>query len=99
MYPKVNSPMKGWPCYALPKGASTDEIRAMAVKAMRDALTIKWVAPDYYTLDKYMTDLSARFLHFRPDRVYAGMAYTNGNTGILTWLHFYDFETGLTVTM
>ena len=98
MVPKVNSPMKEWPCYALPKGASADEIRAMAVKAMRDALTVKWVAPDYYTLDKYMTDLSARFLHFRPDRVYAGMAYTNGNTGILTWLHFYDFETGLMKT-
>jgi len=92
--PVVNRPMKNLPCYALPKGAKTDEIRAMAVKAMRDALTVKWTAPAPYILDKYMTDLSSRFLRFRTDRVYSGMAYTNGNTGILTWLQFYDAETG-----
>lgn len=93
--PKVNRPMQVLPCYALPAGASTDEIRAAAVRAMRDALTVNWTAPGAYILDKYMTDLSSRFLRFTPDRVYSGMAYTNGNTGILTWLQFYDPETGM----
>ena len=40
MVPKVHSPMKGWPCYALPEGASTDEIRARMERSLRGEMTV-----------------------------------------------------------
>lgn len=92
--PQVNRPMKGFPSYALTKDATPDQIRDAALRAMRDALTVKWKAPANFLLDKYMTDWSPRFLKYTTDRVFAGMPYTNGLSGIESWLEYYDFETG-----
>lgn len=97
---KVNNPMKKFPLYALSEKATADEMRDAAVRAMKDGITVKWKAPGFFILDKYMTDESARFLRYNTDKVYSGLPYTNGNTGILTWLEFYNPEDGsMTVDM
>ena len=87
---RVGAPMSAIPSYVLPEGASTDEIRAMAVKAMRDELTVQWF------VDKNFTYLNADGGEFKINsrEVYAGLPYTQSGSGLLQWLQYYDPDTG-----
>lgn len=91
---RVNAPMKGFPDYSLPADATTDQIRAMAVQAMRDGLSVKWTPYREITYNKSGAVSHKDYIN-KPGTVYAGLPYTNGATGILTWLQYYDFETGI----
>ena len=86
----VWSPMREIPCYELPAGAGPDEIRAMAVKAMRDELTVQWYSPNNFTYPNGDgTDMTVN-----SSEVYAGLPYTQSCSGLMQWLQYYDPETG-----
>ncbi len=86
----VKHPMRGIPDYSLPAGASPEEIRAMAVKAFRDALSVEWFvsSPTSYAIRNGETAT------LDPAENLAGIPYTSSATGLLTFLQYYDFETG-----
>ncbi|MBQ3866633.1 MAG: hypothetical protein II776_06995 [Clostridia bacterium] len=86
----VARPLAGVPDYSLPEGASADEIRAMAVKAFRDALTVPWYSEKDFTY----TLSSGQEMNVKSAETYAGIPYTNAGSGLLQWLQYYDFATG-----
>ena len=81
------------PDYTLPAGATTDEIRAMAVKAMRDELTIEWYSKDGFQYSKTGVAAGKTFLYPKMTP-FAGIPYANGSSGLFHWLLFYDMRTG-----
>ncbi|MBQ3866631.1 MAG: hypothetical protein II776_06985 [Clostridia bacterium] len=81
------------PDYSLPEGASTDEIRAMAVKAMRDELTVLWTVEKPVTYQKDNAGAGKDFV-MNPNSVYAGLPYTDARSGLLHFLQVYDPATG-----
>ena len=91
----VKDPMTERPNYVLHEGATADEMRAMAVKAMRDMLTIVWY-PDKdveYIFTSVIPENSKSF-HLRPLTTYAGLPYTNAITSLFHFLEYYDPATG-----
>ena len=82
------------PVYTLPGNASSDEARAMAVRAMADQLTFPWTPAQDATL-KYIQVNNDRNRTFYASKAYAGMPYAGGGTGLLQALSYYDFETGV----
>ena len=89
----VNNPTK-WPCYALEEGAGVDEMRAAAVQAMRDELTVKWTPVQHFSYAK--TGAGDKYdYQFDPTSVYAGILYASGGAGMLQWLSCIDPETGI----
>ncbi len=91
--PTVKKHFTGIPDYSLSENASTDEIRAMAVKAMRDELTVPWYSREDIRYNKTGPG-SDKVFRFKQNYIYCGLPYTNSNTGLLHWLQYYDFNTG-----
>ena len=87
---RVWSPAKGMPCYKLPADATPEEIRATAVKAMRDELTVQWFTEEDFTY----VNKAGQEMRVRSDEVYAGMLYATSGTSLFHWLQFYDYKTG-----
>ncbi len=90
----VKAPLTERPNYVLSENASSDEIRAMAVKAMRDMLTVVWY-PDR-TIEYEFETYSGDYKSFKlpQNETYAGVPYTNGITGLFQFLEYYDPATG-----
>ncbi|MBP5289481.1 MAG: hypothetical protein J6Z79_06400 [Clostridia bacterium] len=82
-----------FPCYKLPAGATPDQIRAMAVQAMFDGLTVPWTPKADFSYGKVANGKPTEFLKTAGTE-YVGLPYTDGRGGVLTWLQYYDFETG-----
>lgn len=82
------------PDYSLNEGASTQEIRDMAVKAMNDELTVPWFTARDFTYGKSVNKNSEIF-EFKATENYKGLPYTGAGVGLLHWLQFYDFNSGL----
>lgn len=91
---KLRYPVSVWPNYELPKDATSDEMRATAVRAMRDELTFEWTPAAHFTYRKEGA-CADRLYEFIPGTVYEGLPYTSGSSGLIQWLHFYDPETGV----
>ena len=91
---KVLHPMEKMPDYSLPEGASIDQMRQMAVQAMRDELTIPWMPAEGFTYQKEGTGAGKEF-KFPANRVYGGLPYTNGASGLIQFLQSYNFKTGI----
>ncbi len=92
----VKSPMKERPNYVLTEDATPDEIRAMAVKAMRDGLTIVWY-PERDVEYTFVSTSGEGFVwdfKLRSMTNYAGMPYTKAISGIMQFWEYYDPETG-----
>lgn len=81
------------PQYILPEGASTDEIRSMAVKAMQDELSVPWYVPETINYGKSGAGNDRTFT-LDSKETYCGLPYTNANNGLFHWLQYYNFETG-----
>lgn len=81
------------PDYSLNEGASPDEMRQMVVKAMQDELSLNWYPRSEFSYKK-VGPASYKDFTFSPDKVYCGMPYTNGSSGLLQWLEYYDFNSG-----
>jgi len=88
----VPQPMK-YPDYTMPADPSTSRLRATAVKAMRDLLSIRWSTAT--GISYYKTGpVSEKHFQHQPDTTYAGTLYSNASTGLFQFMEFYDQDTG-----
>lgn len=90
---KVTNPMQ-YPDYTFDHEPTTDELRQMAVKAMRDMLTIEWCTPHFLMYNKVGAASGKTYTH-APGVTYAGLPYTNGDSAIWNWYEYYNTETGV----
>ena len=91
----VQNPLKERPVYLLSEGATPDEMRALAVKAMRDELSVTWYVDrqiDY--LFESSDGKTLKDIRLNPGETYCGMPYTNAITSLFHFLEYYDTETG-----
>jgi len=88
----VPNPME-YPDYTFDAKPSTDEMRAMVVKAFKDLLTIEWSTPIGIQYRKTGPVSQKHFQH-QPDTIYGGTIYSNASAGLFQFLEFYDFDTG-----
>lgn len=89
----VKNPMQ-YPDYTFDHEPTTDELRQMAVKAMRDMLSIEWCTPYFLMYNKTGAASSKTYTH-APNVTYAGLPYTNGDSAIWNWFEYYNTETGM----
>lgn len=82
------------PDYSVPENYTTDDLRQIAIRAMRDILTVEWTPAKYYTYrNKY--DWVNKQFQYVTGVTFNGMPYANAHTGIFQWYKFYDPETGI----
>ena len=83
------------PNYVLHEGASADEMRALAIRAMREALSVNWYIDRIleYTYTSPNTGDTVSFRLF-PGQIYAGVPYSSSYTGLFQMLEYYEFGTG-----
>ena len=91
---KVKNIMTEIPDYELQPGASVEEMRQMAVKAMRDELNVKWMPAKAFHYQK-TGSVGGQTFQYILNRVYAGLPYSNGSGGLMQFLTYYNFETGV----
>ncbi len=84
-----------WPDYALTADATTDEIRRTAIRAMHDELAFQWTPETNILYTKEAGAAKGKAFSFSSGKTYAGLPYTTAGQGLLHWLQYYDFETGV----
>ena len=89
----VPDPME-YPDYTFDHTPSPEELRQMAVKAMLDQLSVQFSVGKFMYYKKASGSVSNKFFSYVPEVTYAGMPYTNGSSGLVQWMEFYDTETG-----
>ena len=82
-----------YPDYTFNSTPTTDELRATAVQAMRDILSIQWHTEESYNYYKSGPVRTKEF-KYEPGNIYAGILYTNANSGLFQFLEFYNYKTG-----
>ena len=82
-----------YPDYTFTEAPTTDQLRATAVQAMKDILSIQWHTNVSYTYNKSGPVQKKEFV-YEPGKIYAGILYTNANAGLFQFLEFYNYETG-----
>ena len=82
-----------YPDYTFDHEPTTDELRQMAVKAMRDMLSIQWCTPKFLTYQKTGAVAGKQFSYV-PEITFAGLPYTNGDAAFFNWFEYYDTKTG-----
>jgi len=92
---KFKGEVFAWPDYALKAGATTDEIRQMAIRAMHDELAFQWTPETNILYTKEAGAAKGKAFSFSSGTTYAGLPYTTAGQGLLHWLQYYDFETGV----
>ena len=88
----VPDPME-YPDYTFEGTPTTDQLRQTAVQAMIDMLSVQWSVGEFVYYQK-SGSVSGKFFSHVPEVIYAGMPYTNGASGLVQWMEFYDPETG-----
>lgn len=88
----VPEPME-YPTYTFDHEPTTDELRQMAVKAMRDMLSIQWCTPKFLTYQKTGA-VSGKQFSYVPEIILCGLPYTNGDAAIFNFFEYYDTTTG-----
>lgn len=71
----------------------SEELRKMAVQAMRDLLSIQWTPSE--ALDYYNTAGRDKQFDYKPGTIYGGVLYSGSSSGLLHFMEFYDKETGV----
>lgn len=89
----VNNPMPR-PDYSQEANPSADQLRATALQAMQDFVSLAWTPDKYYTY-KNPYDIVTKQFQFVPEVTFGGLPYTNAHTGLFQWYAFYDEETGI----
>lgn len=86
------SPMKR-PDYTFTDTPSADDMRQMAVEAMRDLLTIQWTpAEDISYFNTAGRDKQFDYIAGTP---YGGLLYSGAGSGLFQFMEYYDENTGL----
>ena len=89
---KVPDPIE-YPDYTFRETPDTTQLRETAVRAMRDILSIQWCTEKEITYRKNGPVSNKQFIH-EPGKTYAGLLYSQANTGIFQFLEYYNYETG-----
>ena len=89
---KVPDPME-YPDYTFESEPTPDELRQMAVKAMRDILSIQWHTEKEIRYRKNGPVSKKEFVH-APGNIYAGLLYSSASTGIFQFYEYYNTKTG-----
>ena len=74
--------------------ATADELRAIAVELMEDSMSIQWNTDRFIYYSKRV-GLTGKKYTFSPGLVFSGIPYTDGSSGLIQWMEFYDTESGL----
>lgn len=88
----VPDPMS-YPIYTFESEPSTSQLRATAVRAMKDLLTIQWSTATDIAYNKTGPVNSKNFQHTK-DTLYGGTLYSSASAGIFQFFEFYDQQTG-----
>ena len=89
----VNNPMAR-PDYSQSQTPSAEQLRATALQAMQDFVSLAWTPDKYYTYHNPYDIVDKQF-QFVPEVTFGGLPYTNAHTGLFQWYAFYDEETGI----
>ena len=89
----VNNPQPR-PDYSQPENPTTDQLRATALQAMQDFVSLPWTPDKYYTYQNPYDIVDKQF-QFVPEVTFGGLPYTNAHTGLFQWYAFYDETTGI----
>ena len=87
----VNNP-KARPDYSQEENPSAEQLRATALRAMQDFVSLAWTPDKYYTYHNPYDIVNKQF-QFVPEVTFGGLPYTNAHTGLFQWYAFYDEET------
>lgn len=88
----VPNPMER-PDYTFDHDPSIDEMRQMAIRAMKDHLSIQWVTDRKIAHSKTGPVSGKRFI-YEAHVTHAGLPYTNGGKGLFQFMEYYDQESG-----
>ena len=89
---RVPGPM-AHPVYTFDHDPSPEEMRAMAIRAMRDMVAVQWFPRDTVRYRKQGAVSNKQF-EFFAERYYMGLPYTSAGMGIFQFLTLYDGGTG-----
>lgn len=89
----VNNPLKR-PDYSQAENPSADQLRATALQAMQDFVSLPWAPDKYYTYHNPYDIVDKQF-QFVPEVTFGGLPYTNAHTGLFQWYAYYDEDTGI----
>lgn len=87
---EVPNPME-YPDYTFEGTPDTAQLRATAIQAMRDLLSIQW----YVKGDlRYQNAVGKKNYVYRKNKIYAGLLYTKASTGLFHFLEYYNPNDG-----
>ena len=89
---KVPDPME-YPDYTFSSNPTPDDLRQMAIKAMRDMLSIQWCTEQEIRYRKNGPVNKKEFVH-APENTYGGLLYSTASTGIFQFFEYYNQKTG-----
>ena len=90
---RVTNP-KARPDYSVGENPTADELRATALQAMQDFVSLPWAPDKYYTYHNPYDIVDKQF-QFVPEVTFGGLPYPNAHTGLFQWYAFYDEQTGI----
>ena len=88
----VPDPMER-PQYTMDESATPRQMREMAVKAMRDMLSIQFSVAEDFQYNKG-AHVSHKDYIYHKETIYAGLPYTEAQVNLFVWFDYYDPETG-----
>ncbi len=86
-------PLDEPPCYALEEGATPEQMRQTAVRALQDELSVPWFSKTPLNYNKSLNGKNTNF-QTAINVQYNGLPYTDGSTSLFHWLRYYNYETG-----
>ncbi len=89
---RVPQPMT-YPDYTFVSEPDATQLRTMAVKAMRDILSIQWSTEKEIRYRKNGPVNKKEFVH-EPGKTYAGLLYSSASSGLVQFFEYYNTSTG-----
>ena len=89
---KVPDPME-YPDYTFSSDPTPEQLRQMAITAMRDMLSIQWCTEQEIRYRKNGPVNKKEFVH-APENTYGGLLYSTASTGIFQFFEYYNQKTG-----
>ncbi len=89
---KVAAPL-AYPDYTFQGTPTNEELRATAVRAMYNLLTIQWSTATEIQYNK-TGPVSWKIFNHKADTTYGGVMYSSASAGLFQFMEFYDQETG-----
>lgn len=87
------------PVYTFETQPTTDALRQMAVRCMRDQLEIMWRAPRDLIFTtrpgKWVATSKEKTTAYLEGKIYHGLPYVRAGTGLPQWYEYYDQTTGM----